>query len=110
MAMAIAAGISGTAMAAESSFTDIPKDHWSYAAVDQLVAFGIIPVRKSLRYQSYIAFSQRIGIVSVAADVGDAVADEKQFPLGRFLHKALLIVLDDFGLIAIRIGDEVISY
>lgn len=42
MAMAIAAGISGTAMAAEGSFTDIPKDHWSYAAVDQLVKDGII--------------------------------------------------------------------
>lgn len=42
MAMAIAAGISGTAMAAESSFTDIPKDHWSYAAVDQLVKDGIL--------------------------------------------------------------------
>ena len=30
MAMAIAAGISGTAMAAEGSFTDIPKDHPLY--------------------------------------------------------------------------------
>jgi len=44
VALALAAGISGTAMAADSagSFSDIPKDHWSYAAVDQLVKDGII--------------------------------------------------------------------
>ncbi|MFA6851237.1 MAG: S-layer homology domain-containing protein, partial [Selenomonadaceae bacterium] len=44
VAFALAAGISGTVMAADSagSFSDIPKDHWSYAAVDQLVKDGII--------------------------------------------------------------------
>lgn len=42
VAMALAAGISGTAMAAEGSLADVPKDHWSYQAVDQLVKDGII--------------------------------------------------------------------
>lgn len=42
VAMALAAGISGTALAAEGSLADVPKDHWSYQAVDQLVKDGII--------------------------------------------------------------------
>lgn len=42
IALAITAGISGTAFAAEGSFTDVPKDHWSYAAIDQLVKDGIL--------------------------------------------------------------------
>lgn len=42
VAMALVAGISGTALAAEGSLADVPKDHWSYQAVDQLVKDGII--------------------------------------------------------------------
>lgn len=42
VAMALAAGISGTALAAEGSLADVPKDHWSYDAVNQLVKDGII--------------------------------------------------------------------
>ena len=80
------------------------------AAVDELIVFGIASVRKSLRDHSHIAFPQRIRIVAVAADIGDAVADKKQFILGHFLHRSALFVLDDFNLIAIRIGDEVVSY
>ena len=42
-AAAITTGIMGTAGAASvESFTDVPKDHWSYAAVDQLVKDGIL--------------------------------------------------------------------
>lgn len=42
IAMAVVAGVNGTAMAAEGSLADVPKDHWSYEAVDQLVKDGII--------------------------------------------------------------------
>lgn len=40
--LALAAGISGTALAAEGSLADVPKDHWSYAAIDMLVQDGIV--------------------------------------------------------------------
>ena len=43
--LGLAVSLSGTVLAAptaEGSFTDIPKDHWSYAAVDQLVKDGIL--------------------------------------------------------------------
>lgn len=40
--LALAAGISGTALAAEGSLADVPKDHWSYATIDMLVQDGII--------------------------------------------------------------------
>lgn len=41
-AMALTAVMGGTAMAAEGSLADVPKDHWSYEAVNQLVKDGII--------------------------------------------------------------------
>lgn len=42
VALALTAGISGTALAAEGSLADVPKNHWSYAAIDMLVQDGII--------------------------------------------------------------------
>ena len=46
MLVGLTMGISGTALAAAAdgadSFSDVPKDHWSYAAVDQLVKDGIL--------------------------------------------------------------------
>lgn len=43
LAVVVSAGIGGTAFAADgTSFTDVPGDHWSYAAVDQLVKDGIL--------------------------------------------------------------------
>ncbi len=43
LALAISVGCSGTVFAASAgSFTDIPKDHWSYSAVNQLVKDGIL--------------------------------------------------------------------
>ena len=41
-AMALTAVMGGTAMAAEGGLADVPKDHWSYEAVNQLVKDGII--------------------------------------------------------------------
>ena len=41
-AMALTAVMGGTAMAAEGSLADVPKGHWSYEAVNQLVKDGII--------------------------------------------------------------------
>ena len=41
-ALALTATMGGTALAAEGSLADVPKDHWSYEAVDQLVKDGII--------------------------------------------------------------------
>lgn len=46
LAITLALGASSTAFAATAtsadSFTDVPKDHWSYAALDELVKDGII--------------------------------------------------------------------
>ena len=50
VAMALAAGISGTALAAEGSLADVPKDHWSYQAVDQLVKDSGFPGMKVLEF------------------------------------------------------------
>ena len=43
-ALALTAGISGQAFAAEgaASFSDVPEGHWSYGAIDQLVKDGIL--------------------------------------------------------------------
>ncbi|MGM9581079.1 MAG: S-layer homology domain-containing protein [Anaerovibrio sp.] len=42
MAAVMAAGLHGTALAAEGGLADVPKDHWSYSAIDMLVQDGII--------------------------------------------------------------------
>lgn len=43
LAITLALGAATTAFAASAdSFTDVPKDHWSYAALDELVKDGII--------------------------------------------------------------------
>lgn len=43
LAAAIAMSLSGTALAASAdSFSDVPKDHWSYEALDYLAKEGII--------------------------------------------------------------------
>lgn len=34
--------LNGTALAAEGSLADVPKEHWSYAAIDMLVQDGIV--------------------------------------------------------------------
>jgi len=41
IALALSLGITGTALASDS-FSDVPKDHWSYSAIDQLAKDGII--------------------------------------------------------------------
>lgn len=41
IALALSLGITGTALASDS-FSDVPKDHWSYSAIDQLSKDGII--------------------------------------------------------------------
>ena len=42
IAAVMAAGLHGTALAAEGGLADVPKDHWSYSAIDMLVQDGII--------------------------------------------------------------------
>ena len=43
IAFALTAGLMGSVSAATAeSFNDVPKDHWSYGAVDQLVKDGIL--------------------------------------------------------------------
>ena len=46
---ALALSLSGTALAATAdSFSDVPKDHWSYEALDYLAKEGVIEDRKSV--------------------------------------------------------------
>jgi hypothetical protein len=42
IALALSVGITSSAFAAANSFSDVPKDHWSYAAINQLTKDGII--------------------------------------------------------------------
>lgn len=42
LAVMLSFGMASNALAADASFTDVPKDNWSYAAVQKLVKDGIV--------------------------------------------------------------------
>ncbi|SFL70578.1 S-layer homology domain-containing protein [Pelosinus propionicus] len=42
LAIIFSLSVASTAFGAETSFSDVPKDHWSYKAVDQLVKDGLV--------------------------------------------------------------------
>ena len=65
-AMALTAVMGGTAMAAEGSLADVPKDHWSYEAVNQLVKDGIIEGMPDGTYAGGFALIWRISTISLA--------------------------------------------
>ena len=75
--LALAAGISGTAMAAEGSLADVPKDHWSYAAIDMLVQDGIIEGNPDGTFEGGRAMSR----YEMAAIVARAVENSKDADL-----------------------------
>lgn len=75
--LALAAGISGTALAAEGSLADVPKDHWSYAAIDMLVQDGIIEGNPDGTFEGGRAISR----YEMAAIVARAVENSKDADL-----------------------------
>ena len=75
--LALAAGISGTALAAEGSLADVPKDHWSYAAIDMLVQDGIIEGNLDGTFEGARAMSR----YEMAAIVARAVENSKDADL-----------------------------
>lgn len=94
---ALAVGLlsGSTAFAAENPFTSIPKDHWAYAAVEQLVQDGLVDgygdedfrgEKNITRYESAQLLAKAMTNISKANDADKALIARLQKEYADELH------------------------
>lgn len=76
----VACAVPGTALAAENPFSDVPKDHWAYDAVETLAADGIIEGYGDRTYRgdrTITRFEMAQMVARAMAKEGSASAENK---------------------------------
>ncbi|WP_019553285.1 S-layer homology domain-containing protein [Propionispira raffinosivorans] len=90
IALALSVGITSSAFAAANSFSDVPKDHWSYAAINQLTKDGIIEGngdgtfagdRSMSRYEMAVVVARAVDHLQTANPADQALVEklEKEY-------------------------------